>query len=148
MSRTITNEDDVIDSRDVIQAIEDLESDISSLEEELEQVRAPGYTAAEGQIEELEIRLDDARTELAPLKALAEQGETCADWQYGCGLIRESYFTDHIKELVDDCYSLPKGFDSSAWPWRHMTMDWESAAEEAKVDYTEIDFDGVTYYVR
>lgn len=31
---------------------------------------------------------------------------------------------------------------------RHMTLDYEAAAQEAKQDYMELDFDGVAYLIR
>jgi len=121
MARTISNEDDVIDSRDVIKRIEELEGERDSFEDG----------------EELRI-----------LKALTEEASGSPDWEHGETLVRESYFTDYIKELIHDCYEFPKEFDSGNWPWRHMAVDYEAAAEEAKVDYNEADFDGVTYLIR
>lgn len=122
MSNQIDNTQDIIDSRDIIARIEELEG--------------------------IENQGSEEAQELAILLKVQEQAEDCADWQYGEALIRESYFTDYIKELIDDCYELPKEFNSGAWPWRHMTLDYESAADEAKDDYTHIDFDGVTYLIR
>ena len=129
MSNQIDNTQDVIDSREIIDRIEDLEGRI----EDLEYIEEPSSEEAQ---------------ELAILLKVQEQAEDCADYQYGEVLIRESYFTDYIKELIDDCYELPKEFNSGAWPWRHMTLDYEAAANEAKDDYTWIDFDGVTYLIR
>lgn len=122
MSNKIDNTQDTIDSRDIIARIEELEG--------------------------IENQGSEEAQELAILLKVQEQAEDCADYQYGEVLIRESYFTDYIKELIDDCYELPKEFNSGAWPWRHMTLDYESAANEAKDDYTWIEFDGVTYLIR
>ena len=129
MSNQIDNTQDVIDSREIIDRIEDLEGRI----EDLEYIEEPSSEEAQ---------------ELAILLKVQEQADDCSDWKYGEALIRESYFTDYIKELIDDCYELPKEFNSGAWPWRHMTLDYEAAADEAKDDYTWIDFDGVTYLIR
>ena len=122
MSNQIDNTQDIIDSRDIIARIEELEG-----------IEEPNAEEAQ---------------ELAILLKVQEQAEDYSDWKYGEALIRESYFTDYIKELIDDCYELPKEFNSGAWPWRHMTLDYEAAADEAKDDYTWIDFDGVTYLIR
>lgn len=43
---------------------------------------------------------------------------------------------------------MPKELNSGDWPWRHVKVDYEAAAEEAKVDYIEFDWDGVTYLIR
>lgn len=122
MSNQIDNTQDIIDSRDIIARIE-----------ELEDIEEPDNEEAQ---------------ELAILLKVQEQAEDCADWRYGETLINESYFTDYIEELIKDCYSMPKEFESGAWPWRHMTLDYEAAAVEAQCDYTRIDFDGVDYLIR
>lgn len=119
-SQEIDNSADIIDSRDIIARIDYLEN----TEDE------------------------DEQEELANLLKLQEQAEGCSDWDYGATLVRESYFTDHIEELIKDCYNMPEEMDSGTWPYNHLSMDYEAAAEEAKVDYSEVDFDGVTYYIR
>ena len=63
-------------------------------------------------------------------------------------LILESYFVDYITDLINQCYEMPGEKQQSSWPYRHMKMDYEAAAEEAKQDYTEGTFGGYTYYVR
>ena len=122
MSNQIDNTQDVIDSRDIIARIEELEG-----------IENPSSEEAQ---------------ELAILLKVQEQADGYSDWEYGEALIRESYFTDYIKELIADCYELPKEFNSGAWPWRHMTLDYQAAADEAEYDYTRVDFDGVTYLIR
>lgn len=121
MTNEITNGEDVIDSRDIIARIEDLES------------RA-----------EPEALSEDEAAELAALKALAEEAEPYApDWQYGEALIRDSYFQQYAEELAGDCGLIKK---DAPWPNNH--IDWEAAAEQLQQDYTQVDFDGVTYWVR
>lgn len=123
-TKVIDNTQDVLDSRDIIARIEELE----------------GIDAAE--------RSEDEISELATLATLAEEGKGSPDWHHGETLIRESYFTTYIEELIDDCYPMPKELNSGDWPWRHVTVDYDAAADEAKADYNEIDFDGVTYLIR
>jgi hypothetical protein len=128
MSDEITNDAEVIDSRDVIARIEDLESRKADNDETLTE-------------EEL--------SELSALQSLAAEAEPYApDWRYGAQLVRHDYFTSHIEELINDCYEMPADFNTGAWPWRHMKIDFEAAADEAKVDYTEVEFSGVTYFIR
>ena len=79
---------------------------------------------------------------------LADEADCSPDWSYGETLVHEDYFTEYIEELINDCYELPKGFNSGDWPWRHMTLDYEAAADEAKQDYIDVTFDGQTYYIR
>lgn len=115
----------ILDSRDVIARIGDLE----------------------GADDENPLSADDA-AELAALQALASEGEGYGDWSHGEALIPEDEFTEHIKQLVADCYQLPKEFDSGTWPWNHMTMDWDAAADEAKAAYIELTYQGTTYLMR
>ena len=122
MSNQIDNTQDVIDSRDIIDRIEELEG--------------------------IEDQSNEEAQELAILLKVQEQADGYSDWEYGETLIRESYFTDYIKELIADCYSIPKEVESGAWPWRHLTIDYQAAADEAEYDYTRIDFDGVDYLIR
>ena len=115
----ISNTQDVIDSRDVIKRIEELED-----------------------FEELD---DDEKEELEALRKLAKDGENYApDWFHGAGLIHEDYFTEYCEELCKDIGDIPQEL-----PW-YITnhIDWDGVADEIKADYTEVDFDGATYFVR
>lgn len=158
MTRKISNMDDVIDSRDVAERIEELEAIRESYAEkiaaddEAREIEEPTMTAdarGEAERELAEWNAGDEAAELATLRKLAEQGaDHAADWSYGETLIRDSYFVDYIEQLIGDCYELPKDFNSGEWPWRHMKLDYEAAADEAKSDYYDVDFDGVTYWIR
>lgn len=115
---TITNRQDIIDSRDIIERIAELDS-----------------------TEDLD---DDERAELESLEAFAEEAKGyAADWEYGAAFIRDSYFEDYAQELAED---LDLVDTNASWPMN--CIDWESAARHLKMDYTSIDFDGVTYWVR
>jgi hypothetical protein len=123
-TREISNSDDVIDSRDVIARIAELEDIVPPAEED-------------------DGTFNDERAELAALKALADEAEGYApDWQYGETLIRRSYFVEYVEELCEDCGYLPK--DLPSW----IVIDWDATARNVEVDYTSVDFDGVEYLVR
>src|SRR5687767_7294225 len=103
-----TNTDDVIDSRDVIEAIENYQSDASTSDVDPDDYRA--------------------------LLRLAEQAsDYAADWEYGETLIRDSYFTEYAQQLADDIGAIDA---NAAWPLSH--IDWEAAADELKQDYTSV----------
>jgi hypothetical protein len=161
MTRSIDNSEDIIDSRDIIERIEELEAEREDLADHVEECEAANeYHNSEGEADAPEERdlitaRDDLTAwdnengdELKTLKALADQCDHVSDWVHGEQLIREDYFTKYIEDLIDDCYEMPKEMNSGNWPYRHMTMDYEAAAEEAKCDYEEVDFDGVTYFIR
>lgn len=123
----ITHWDDVIDSRDVIARIEELSSrrlddDDNIVPDALD---------------------DDELAELDALTELAREGAGSSDWEYGETLIRDSYFEDYAQELAHDCGMVA---ESSSWP--NYCIDWERAARELQVDYTPLDYHGVTYWIR
>lgn len=121
MSTEPSNSDDLIDSRDVIETIRALES----LREE--------YGDDEIDVDYLEA-----------LKALQAEAEPyAADWQYGETLIRDSYFQTYAMEFADDIGAVDL---KAGWP--NSCIDWERAADELKMDYTEVSFDGVDYWIR
>lgn len=57
-------------------------------------------------------------------------------------LIHENYFMEYCQEMLEDCGDLPKDLPS------YIVIDWERTAENLRHDYTSIDYDGETYYVR
>jgi hypothetical protein len=157
--------DDIIDSRDIISRHEELTDELDGLKEAITDVKKDLEAAKveddEDLVEELEDDLESAETDLSTflddyfteteMKILAEvieEGESSPDWSHGEGLIHERYFTEYTEQLVDDCWEMPKEFKSGDWPWNHMTMDWEAAAEQLKDDYREFTVAGETYYIR
>ena len=170
--KTISNTDNVIDSRNIVKRIDELTGDFQALVDDIEAAETDeeremafstlsawliGDTDIVPDLKALEgISFDDVSDwaesddahELKALLALADEADCSPDWSYGGVLLHEDYFTVYIEELINDCYELPKEFNSGAWPWRHMTIDYEAAADEAKQDYMEVNFDGETYWIR
>lgn len=140
LTTTFNNTDDLIDSRDVIARIEELENEQAELVQKL----------SDGEITEAEMVAfdEDKGHDLDALRELAALAESSPDWIYGETLIRASYFVQYITDLIDDCYDLPKELTSGNWPYRHITIDFEAAAKEAEQDYISVDFDGVEYLIR
>jgi hypothetical protein len=135
--REITNDDDVIDSRDIIGRIETLKSTWS-------EATGDDPTDFALSADDWRVGLGDDADELVALLALAgEASEYAADWQYGATLIRDSYFEDYARELAEDCGMIP---DTYTWPVSH--IDWLEAARALRMDYSSIKFDGVTYWTR
>ena len=173
MTHIISNNDDVIDSRDVIARIEELEAEFDSAEISEDNGATPQRDDAGNVIVQLGTcgtcgkswndalisgstpapagrcpyeGLHEELDELKALKALAEKAENyVSDWEHGATMIRESHFKEHAQELAEDIGAIK--FDvSSQWPYT--CIDWDKAARELKMDYTEVDYDGVTYLVR
>lgn len=122
--KEITNYEDVIDSRDIIARIEELEARIE--EEEAGQ------------------DLEDEKEELKALKDLEKAANGSPDWIYGETLINEDYFIEYCEELCKDVGYIPEGLPG----FIENHIDWEGVAQEIKQDYIEVDFDGVSYFIR
>ncbi len=145
MTRTVSNTDDVIDSRDIIARIEELEAE---RDDHAECDCEPGALDDDGCIcepaKQWAAKNPDDAEELRILTALAEEAEGCAaDWKHGETLIRDSHFIDYAEQLADDIGAIDK---EQSWPLN--CIDWTEAARQLQMDYAAVDFDGVTYWVR
>ena len=144
MANTISNTDTVIDSRDVIARIEELTAERDGLVAAIDD--AVSEEQGSGDIEALKLALaewldGEDGLELASLEKLAEEAEGYApDWTCGATLIRDDYFERAMDELVEDIGDMPKDIPS------YMTIVLDYTALQQ--DYSAVDFDGETYWVR
>ena len=125
--------DDVIDVRDIIARVEELED----LQPETPDDCLPG----EG--EEREENAAELAKLLAILADLADNGDDenwRGDW-YPVTLISDSYFEDYARELVEDCYSL-----DGIPPF--VEVDWKATARNVRMDYKSTEIDGAAYWYR
>lgn len=140
--RTIDNTQDVMDSRDMIEQLEEWESERENLVDLLNEAETEEEkTEAQEALNDWD---SDYGDEYKALKAFCEEAEGYAsDWKYGEAVINDDYFEEYAKDLAHDCCDMGKAED---WPFR--CIDWEAAADELKKDYCGIEYDGVTYWVR
>lgn len=117
---------DTFDSREVIERIAELELLLGNDDDE-----QPDGT------------LDVEREELAALRAIAKDGESAPDWQYGETFIPDAEFEDYARELAEDIGAIPSDY---SWPASH--IDWTAAADALRQDYTSYTFDGIDYLAR
>lgn len=143
MTRTkwTSNTDCTLYSRDIIERIEGLEAE---REDYTTQNAEHGVTPE--MIDTLHaawaVANPEGAAELAALSKLAKEAEVAADWHHGETLIRDDYFTEYARELLEDCGELPRDLP------HYIAIDWEMTARNVRVDYFPVDFDGVTYWVR
>ena len=138
--------DNIIDSRDIIERIAELENELfSAYEDENTQLDFDDY---------IEMVLDDelhqlhiVAVELKEYCRLQDDCEHVPDWDYGEALIKEDHFVNYITELINDCYELPN-IALNEWPYRHIKLNYEAAAQEARSDYSEVELFGQTYLIR
>lgn len=157
-TREITNTDDVIDVRDVIARVEELETDAECQcgdTRDLHQtVREDGQSSEECEHDgcgclSFYFANEDERDEFKRLTALladlAGNGgdeEWRGSW-YPLTLIRDLHFEDYAENLAEELGYMDR---NTTWPYNH--INWGEAADELLIDYTSTDFDGVTYYYR
>jgi len=141
----ITNNEDTLDSRDIIERIEELESNLDTCPHCGESMDIEKSEKINKCPDCEQILLEDnEKEEFEALKKLEDEASGSPDWEYGEILIRESYFTEYCKELCQDIGDMPKEL-----PWYIANhIDWEGVAREIKQDYMEVDFDGVSYFIR
>jgi len=113
--------DDVIDVRDIIERIEELEAD-QPLQDEDELAE-----------------LDLLKSIMDELKGNGGDEQWDGDW-YPATLIRESYFEEYMDEMVADCYDVPKDLPS----FMTITLDYVAL----QMDYTSVEINGITYLYR
>lgn len=128
----ISNADDIIDVRAIIERVEELEDIVPNSEAE----DAGEYQEEHEELATLTSLLDDLRD------VGGGDHQWKGDW-YPVTLIRESYFKDYAQELAEDIGAIPA---DAGWPAR--CIDWDQAARELRMDYTSVEFDGVTYWTR
>lgn len=115
-----STDQDVFDSRDVIERIAELEA----LRDDNELTEEDG-------------------TELEMLTAFADEGsDALEDWECGVTLIHENYFVEYTEEMLKET-----GYFTGDIPW-WIVIDWEATADNVKEDYTEVTLDGNTYFAR
>jgi len=120
--------DDMIDVRDIIARIEELENLIEG--------------------EGCDDTCDDYKSELIALMALMQElkgmggdEQWQGDW-YPLALIRDSYFAEYARQLLEDCGDLPRDLP------HYIEINWEATARNIQVDYSSLEINGGTYWTR
>jgi len=133
MSTTVDLTGEMIDVRDIIARVEELEKDRDYSEDE--QTWAEENASDADELSALMSILED-------LKGYGGDEQWRGDW-YPVTLIHEDHFEDYAQELAEDIGAV--NLDAQ-WPNNH--IDWKAAAEDLLQDYSEVDVDGTTYYYR
>jgi antirestriction protein len=138
---------DVIDSRDLLAELRDLLEDsfYDYDNDPADAHREEGYEDLAGVWDALtpedRERVQAIRGLLDELPESTVDSATGNSW--GSTLIHENYFEQHARELADDIGAIDR---NATWPTQY--IDWSAAADALKVDYSEIEWEGETYYVR
>lgn len=130
--------DDQIDSRDVEDRINELESEIEDLvaDRDAEMVE----NGMSDLYEELYEEANELQDELDLLVAFRDNVGS-SEWSYGLQLINKDYFTEYAQQFAEDI-----GAVNSDASWPNTCIDWDEAAEELQMDYSCVDVQGEVYY--
>jgi hypothetical protein len=131
----ISNMEDYLDVRDIIERYEELEAGIEEDDsrDESEESDAPVY----GEDERAEFKL--LGDLLAELKGNGGDHQWNGDW-YPVSLIRDSYFNQAMDELLEDIGDLPKDIPA----YLKIEVDYDAL----QMDYTSVEYEGITYWYR
>lgn len=132
---TISNQEDVLDVRNIIERVEELRES----REEYDEAHGAGSWAKIDDGEPVE--LEQLESLLDGLAGYGGDHQWEGVW-YPIGLIRDSYFVTYVQELVSDIGDMPKEIPS------YIEIDWDATALNIRVDYSPIEFDGETYWYR
>ena len=162
-----------LDSRDIQEEIDnieglknDYESDLESLNDELNELESELYdienvedcddkqndiddkleeiSDKELEIQECEFEYNRYSEELEELESLKEEIQDYSEegFEFGIKLIHENDIDDYLHELLIDCGYIPK--DLPSW----IEIDWGATYDNMKQDYSELELNGNTFYVR
>lgn len=135
--------DNVIDVRNIIERVEELESNrdenVSGAPDGTETPDPEGWPVAFPE-DAAELKL--LTQLLAELAGYGGDEQWRGNW-YPLTLIRDTYFTEYAQELAEDCGMVKEG---ATWPKN--CIDWDEAARQLKQDYSTVDVDGTEYFYR
>ena len=130
---------DTIDSRDIQERIDELQSEFDSHVDEYED-----SDGDEDGGEDLLNWLEENGDEFVTLLEIKEEVEQyTSEWNSGAFMIADNHFEDYAQELAEDTGAIDR---NAKWPLTH--IDWDEAAEELKHDYSEVTIAGRSYWIQ
>lgn len=146
-----------LDTRDLNKRLDELtekQDNIAAAKEELEELKEELASAGDEEKEELEEKIIDKESDIESLESDFDKDEQeelaelenleseISEWRHGETLIHEDNWINYVKEILEDYGDTPMNL-----PW-YVVINWEETAETLKSDYSEIEYQGSTYYYR
>jgi len=122
---------DIIDSRDVIARLDWVRDEVETQKEDTDAYPDGPDEDLTDELSKLEAFVEDIRN---------NSGDSPED---GATLIADHYFERYAEELADDIGAIDR---NASWPVN--CIDWTKAASELQMDYSTVEYDGVTFWVR
>ena len=93
--------------------------------------------------EEIESWKEYFEEELKEIEEIDDiENEFGSEFEYGVTLVDVDDWEEYVEELLEDIGYIPKDFPN----W--IEIDWEATANNVKVDYTEVTYQGNSYLGR
>lgn len=154
MTTDISSADNIINMSDVTDRVEELRDELQNAMDENEEghnletlseyVKACAADASAAHAH----KLHDEAVELLQLESLLDDvrgnggdHQWEGDWYPG-SMIHAAYFEDAMRELCEDIGDFPNGVPS------YYVIDWAATADNLRVDYTSVEFDGQEFWYR
>ncbi|KVU68953.1 hypothetical protein BGV52_15330 [Burkholderia ubonensis] len=146
----ITSYDDIIDVRDITDRVEELRDELTDVKGG-ESVQAADMDLAEWCKDAANQEghpFADAVAELATLESLLDDIRGYGgdhQWEgawYPLTLIRDEHFTEYAMELLADIGDIPRNMP------HYIVIDEDATAKNIQSDYSDVEFDGSTYWYR
>ena len=144
--------ENIIDTRDIQDRIDEINDDIDTLENEISDLSEEVDELDEDNEDdkhEIDLKLDDIEDKKGQIEDLQEELSMLLDVQsevpefrHGETLIHEDYWVEYVQALCEDCGYISKDFP--CW----IEIDWEATAKNVATDYSTIELDGNTFYFR
>lgn len=144
--------DQLFDSRDLIEYLEYLETELLDLFNDSHEYHGTGLSNFSKILESDKKRYrlfreeysDEIQHYLEIKDFHDELAEYSIDFEHGETIIREDYFTNYCEDFVKDCGYLPNELPS----FIENNIDWDGVAEDLAWDYTTVSYNGNDYYIR
>lgn len=138
--------EDILDTRDLIQYLEELKDNFLSSYNEVEGVEdvEDFDEIDEGEVYENAYHLMTDLEDIQHLQSFHDELEGYGDFEYGATLIHRDYFTDYCKDLLEDCGDLPRDLPF----YIENNINWGGVANDLEMDYTSATIDNQEYLMR
>lgn len=134
----------MLDSRDLFEEREDLKATIlADFNEMFPQYETDDFENILFEEEEIQSWKEDWLDEIVEITDIEKlEDEVGSEFEYGVTLIEEDEFEDYCRDLIEECGYIAKDFPS----W--IEVDWSKTADNMRVDYSEVEYQGETYLFR
>lgn len=140
----------VFDSRDLIEYRDELEQELIDIcndiiiDEDLDRDDIEDIDEAFTFLEEepYASEYDHKVEHCKDIRDFCDELEGYGNFEHGESIIHENYFEKYCEDLCDDIGAVSK--ENAHW----VVIDWTATADNLKMDYTEAEFEGETYYMR